>query len=111
MPNPRHETPFLTRSAIGELDSYLAEKNPSLAGTNQFEIVYTGTSDELTNFPLRSVAMIRERQPWLSPDGRSTRVYGMYGGRDTYGGWSKVVASDDDFAAFEAEYIVATPGR
>jgi hypothetical protein len=89
-------------SSIDQIDAYLRQDNLSLTGTNQFDIVYNGTVDGLTNFPLRSVAMIRERQPWLAPDGRWTRVYGMYGGS------SKIISSDDNFSAFESEYIVSS---
>lgn len=93
-------------SDIGLLGPYLSQDKLSLTGTNQFDIVYTGTTDDLTNFPLRSVAMLRERQPWLAPDGRWTRVYGMYGGNGQFAGWSKIVPSDDGFAAFESEFVV-----
>jgi len=45
--------------------------------SNDFEIVYQGSQNDLTNIPLRRVALIRERQPWLTANGKWARVYGL----------------------------------
>jgi hypothetical protein len=94
---------------IDELDSYLLQDNMTLTGTNQFDLVYSGTLDELTNFPLRSIAIFREQQAWLAPNGAWTRIYGMNGGPTGYGNHWQIVSSDDDFAAFEGEHVVSPP--
>jgi hypothetical protein len=75
-------------------------KEPGLSGTNEFEIVYHGTWDQITNIPLPSVALIRDRQTWQAPSGKMARVYGMVGGI------GQIVESDDNFEAWEAEHIV-----
>jgi hypothetical protein len=77
----------------------------SLTGTNEFEIVYNGAEDELPNVPVGMVAVIRERQPWLAPDGQWARVYGMLGGIP------ETVESDDNFQSWEAEHIVVPKAR
>jgi len=51
---------------------------PTLAGTNDFEIVYHGSLNELTN--AGSVMMIRERDAWQLPDGTWTKAYGFADG-------------------------------
>jgi hypothetical protein len=75
-------------------------KEPGLTGTNEFEIVYHGSLDQLTNAPLQSVAVIRDRQSWQAPSGKMAKVYGMLGGV------GQIVESDDNFQAWEAEHII-----
>src|SRR2546430_6818856 len=48
---------------------------PGLTGTNEFEIVYTGSLDALTN--KTSVIAIREKQAWQLTDGGWAKVYGF----------------------------------
>ncbi|MDB6124356.1 MAG: polymerase, sigma-24 subunit, subfamily [Pedosphaera sp.] len=71
-----------------------------LTGTNQFELVYQGSRNELTNAPLREVVLIRERQAWLTPEGKWARVYGAADGR------ASIVESDDNFQSWETAHIV-----
>ncbi len=52
------------------------------------------------NLPLGEVAIIRDRQSWLAPGGKRAKVYGMA----SYTG--QIVASDDDFQAWEAECLI-----
>jgi hypothetical protein len=74
-----------------------------LSGTNDFEIVYQGTTNDLGNIPPRRVALIRERQPWLTPDGKWARAYGFAdGGAET-------VVSDDNFQSWDALHVVPPP--
>src|SRR5438876_3855475 len=54
--------------------------NAPLTGTNDFELVYSGWSNDLTNVPLRRIAVIREREPWLTAEGKCARVYGYADG-------------------------------
>jgi hypothetical protein len=77
-----------------------------LSGTNEFDIVYHGSLDELKGIPRGSVAVIRERRIWIAPSGKRARVYGMANGA------SEIIESDDDFKAWEAEHIIlSSPAR
>jgi hypothetical protein len=71
---------------------------------SEYEIVYHGTLDELTNIPGQTVALLRERQPWPTPNGKWGRLYA------TANGSIKIVESDDNFQTWEAEYIIPPPG-
>ena len=83
-----------------QIAAYLRSGSQPLTGTNEFEIVYQGTLDRLQNVPLGSVALIRDRQIWRAPSGKSARVYGMANGAGL------IVESDDDFQSWEAEHII-----
>lgn len=89
-------------SSFDEVAPYLL-KEPGLSGTNEFEIVYRGSLDQLTNVPLQSVAVIRDRQSWLAPSGKMAKVYGMACGI------GEIIESDDNFASWEAEHIIPPP--
>jgi hypothetical protein len=75
----------------------------AMAGANDFELVYQGSRQELTNVPEEAVAMIRERQAWPTPGEKSARVYVMVNGRVI------VVESDDSFQSWEAKHIIPPP--
>ena len=77
--------------------------NAPLTGTNDFEIVYQGAQSDLTNIPARRVALVRERQPSLTADGKWARVYGYADGA------ASIVESDDNFQSWEAQHIVPPP--
>ena len=77
--------------------------NAPLTGTNNFEIVYRGSQNELTNIPLRRVALIREWQPWMAPEGKWARVYGYADGA------ADIVESDDNFQSWDAQHIIPPP--
>lgn len=68
--------------------------------TNEFEIIYQGSRNDLTNVPWGAVAVIREWKSWPTPSGNRAKVYGMASGE------AEVVESDDNFQAWEAEHIV-----
>ena len=74
----------------------------TLSGTNQFEIVYHGSVEDLKNVPGGAVALIRDRQTWIAPSGKQARVYGLANGS------SQIVESDDDFKAWESEHVVSS---
>jgi len=86
-------------SDVGQIDSYLIKEKVSLCGTNQFDIVFHGSLDDLKGLPAGSVAVLRDRQTWTAPDGQQARVYGMANGV------AQTVLSDDDFKSWEAEHI------
>ena len=88
-----------------QIESYLRKAKMELSGTNQFEIVYHGSVEGLKGVPGGAVALIRDRQTWIAPSGKRARVYGLANGS------SRIVESDDDFKAWEAEHIVSSaPG-
>lgn len=90
-------------SNLDQIAPYLAKEKLSLSGTNQFEIVYQGSRDQLKGLPIGTVAVIRDRQTWVGPDGKMMRVYGMAGGV------GQIVASDDNFQSWEAQHIISPP--
>jgi hypothetical protein len=90
-------TPYLPKPL--EADSPPGMNTPP-TGTNDFEIVYKGSQSALTNIPPRRVALIRERHPWLTAEGKWARVYGSADGD------ASVVESDDNFQSWDAQYIV-----
>lgn len=71
-----------------------------LTGTNDFEIVYQGSRNDLSNIPPKRVALVRERQPWLTPDGKWARTYGYADGSAT------IVESEDNFQSWDAQHII-----
>jgi len=77
--------------------------NAPLTGTNDFEIVYQGSQNDLSNIPPRRVALIRERQPWLTADGKWARVYAYADGA------ASTVESDDNFQSWDAQHIIPPP--
>jgi len=77
--------------------------NAPLTGTDDFEIVYQGSQNDLTNIPPRRVALIRERKPWLTRDGKWARIYGSADGA------ASIIVSDDDFQSWDAQYIIPPP--
>ncbi|MDB6111119.1 MAG: hypothetical protein JWR69_2869 [Pedosphaera sp.] len=90
-------------SNLDAIASYLADEKRSLSGSNHFEIVYHGTLDKLEGIPLGNVAVVRDQQTWVGPDGKPRRVYGMADGV------GQIVESDDNFQSWEAEHIVSPP--
>ena len=87
-------------SDVERLAPYLRKYDRTLTGTNEFEIIHTGTLNRVTNYPSHAVAILRERQPWLAPSGRWARYYGKANGG------CEVVESVDNFAAWEAEHVL-----
>jgi len=74
--------------------------NAPLSETNDFEIVYQGSQNDLSNIPPRRVALIRERRPWLTPEGKWARVYGYADGA------ASIVESDDNFQSWDAQHLI-----
>ena len=97
---------FYAREHQGEFPSnfdqaalYFYKDQPS-PQTSEFEMVYHGSYNELTNVPWQAVALIRERQAWPTPSGKWARIYVMAGGD------LKVVESNDNFQSWEAAHII-----
>jgi hypothetical protein len=70
---------------------------------SEFEMVYQGSTNELTHVPWQEVALIRERQPWPTPSGKWARIY------VTAWGGVEIVESDDNFQSWEAEHVIPPP--
>ncbi len=68
--------------------------------TSDYELIYRGSLNDLTNIPGQAIALIRQRQPWPTPGGKRARIYVMADGQ------VRVVESDDGFQAWEAQHIV-----
>ena len=92
-----HQGEFPTN--FDEAASYYYKDEP-LPRTSEFELVYQGSLNELTNVPPQAVALIRERQAWPTPRGKWARVYVMVEGN------VKVVESDDNFQSWEAAHVL-----
>lgn len=90
---------------LDQLVASMARDNQTLSGTNQFEIIYHGSFDDLKGIPFTEVAVVREQQAWPGPDGRMFRVYGMGGGM------GQIVSSDDNFASWEAKHVILPSER
>jgi RNA polymerase sigma factor (sigma-70 family) len=93
--------PYVYKGALPLAGTY-KDRDP-MAGTNDFEIVFGGSRNDLINVPLSKVALLRERRPWPTPRGKLARIYLMAGGPKI------VVESDDNFQDWEAAHIVPPP--
>jgi hypothetical protein len=83
-----------------QVASYLQPGGMPLTGTNQFDFVYQGTLNDLKGIPPQAVVVMRDRQTWTAPSGKSARVYGMADGT------GQIVESDDNFKSWEAEHVL-----
>jgi hypothetical protein len=88
-------------SNFEQVATYLQKERMQISGTNQFEVVYRGTLDELKGIPQGAVALFRDKETWIAPSGKPARVYGLANGA------SQIVESEDDFKAWEADHIVS----
>jgi hypothetical protein len=71
-----------------------------MAGVDQFDLVYQGSLNDVTNIPINAVALMRERVAWPTPAGKWAKLYGMLAGRVV------VVESDDNFQSWEAAHLI-----
>ena len=91
---------------LNQVEPYLAKASgidSPLTGTNGFEIAFQGSQNDLTNIPPHTVALIRERQPWQTPDGKWARTYVFDDGI------ALIVESDDNFQSWDAQHVVPSP--
>jgi len=88
---------------VDQLAPYLQKEGTTVTGTNTFEILYQGTAEDLAKVPDSAIALIRDREVWVAPSGKAARVYGMADGS------GRVVESEDDFQAWEAQHVLRTP--
>jgi hypothetical protein len=74
-------------------------RNKNIA-TDQFEIVYQGSINDLTN-PSNTILM-REREPHQTPNGTWKKVYGFADGSSR-----TVETPDGNFQAWEQEHMIS----
>ena len=87
----------------GESGAPAPPKQQESSRLGEFEMVYQGSYNELTNVPWQEVALIRERQAWPTPRGKWARIYVSASGE------IEIVESDDNFQSWEAEHIIPPP--
>jgi hypothetical protein len=63
---------------MDELTPYIGTKNNPLTNTNEFDIMFQGDRNSVTN--ISGTILIREHQPRQRADGRWTRAYGFLDG-------------------------------
>jgi hypothetical protein len=77
-----------------------APDGPSFSGTNQFELVYHGLLNQLTN--PATVILVRESAPWQTPEGKWAKTYGFADGH------SEVHSEPDgNFEPWEKKHTVS----
>lgn len=96
-----HQGEFPTNT--DQMASYLVKENRSLSGTNQFEILYHGSLDNLKGVSMSAIALVRDQQTWPGPDGKMMRVYGMASGV------GQIIQSDDNFQTWESQHVISPP--
>lgn len=104
----RGEFPLRLDQAAPYLPKPLQADSPPWAnapptGSNDFEVVYQGSRQDLTNITLRRIALIREREPWQTEKGKWARVYGYVDGA------VGTVESDDNFQSWDAQHVIPPP--
>lgn len=75
-------------------------RDQALSGTNQFDIVFQGSPQGLTN--TAAIILLRERQPRQRSDGSWSRTYGFLDGHSEIH-----KAADGNFEVYEREHLFA----
>jgi hypothetical protein len=88
---------------INDLTNYLNNAASKFTGTNEFELVYHGRLNALTN--PSSVIVVREKSPIQGPDGRWIRAYGFADGHSEY----HKAEPDGDFERWEKSHSALSP--
>lgn len=86
-------------SSFDEAAQYLF-KNYRVPHAAEYEIVFQGSLNDLSNIPQQAVALVRERQLWPTPSGKLGRIYVMANG------FVRIVESSDNFQSWEAEHLI-----
>jgi hypothetical protein len=86
-------------TSYDQLASYLANNTEKLTGTNSFELVYHGSLSGVQN--AGSSLMMRESQPWQTPDGKWARSYVFMDGHAEIH-----TESTADFSAYEQQHTI-----
>jgi hypothetical protein len=73
--NPHHYYP----TNLDQTLPYLRKANFMLNGTNEFEILFQGSRDDLSNSIVSRIIVLRS-EPWQNQDGKWARIYGFADG-------------------------------
>jgi len=87
-------------SDFAQIQEMMARHDILPEATNEFDLVFTGNTDDLSNVPRRAVAVVRSKKCWKAETGGLARAYGMACGV------GHIIESDDYFQTWEAEHIV-----
>jgi hypothetical protein len=87
-------------STLDEAATYCGKEDMKLTGTNQFEILFNGSTGDL-KVPRGEVIVCRDRQTFLAPSGKLARIYVT---ADTA---VQIIESDDNFQAYEAAHMIS----
>ena len=96
-------------SDFGQAGKYVAEviKEPSNLTPAQFEIVYHGSRDALTNYAHPGgILLLREKAPWKNAEGKWLKGYAF-----TDGGGYIHSEPNGDFEAWEKKHILELPQK
>ena len=74
-----------------------------LQALTQPRIIFQDSQKDLSNIPPRRIALIRERQPWQTPEGKWARTYGYADGA------ASIVESEDNFESWDGQHVVPSP--
>ncbi len=87
-------------STMDEVATYCGKEDMILTGTNEFEILFKGSTANL-KVPRGEVIVCRDRQTWGAPSGKMARIY------ITADGAVQTIESDDNFQAYESAHIIS----
>jgi RNA polymerase sigma factor (sigma-70 family) len=88
--------------SLDQLEPYLRDKTPSLTATNQFELVFQGSFQDIQN-PAQTI-VLREKQGWQASDGSWHRAYGFADGHSELHR-----AADGNFEPWEKQHMFSPP--
>jgi hypothetical protein len=88
--------------SLDQLEPYLHPMTPSLTATNQFELVFQGSFQDIRN-PAQTI-VLREKQGWQASDGSWHRAYGFADGHSELHR-----AADGDFETWEKQHMFSPP--
>ncbi len=87
-------------STMDEVATYCRKEDDMvLTGTNQFEILFKGSTGDL-KVPRGEAIVCRDRETFRAPSGKLARIYIMADGS------VETIESDDNFQAYEAAHIM-----
>ena len=91
--------------SLDQLEPYLHGQPVDLSGTNQFELVFQGSLQDLTNpVQTKQTIVLREKQGWQAPDGSWHRAYGFADGHSELHR-----APDGNFEPWEKQHTFSQP--
>ena len=87
-----------TATNLDQLEPYLRNNTPALTGTNQFELVFQGSLQDI-RYSGQTI-VLREKQAWQAPNGGWLKAYSFADGH------SEIHKTDDgDFDSWEKQHM------